>query len=66
MIPMKNFYTRLKQSIAKINPYEKIIESSKINIEDLLSNHLEHKEDIDQTLNQLFRHHIKICSNNIN
>lgn len=41
-------------------------ESSQINIEDLLSNHLEHKEDIDQTLNQLFRHHIKICSNNVN
>lgn len=38
-------------------------EDSKINIEDLLSNHLGHKEDIDQTLNQLFRHHIKICSN---
>jgi len=31
-------------------------------IEDMLTNHLAHKEDIDQTLNQLFRHHIKICS----
>ncbi|MCH4890770.1 helix-turn-helix domain-containing protein [Acidaminobacter sp. JC074] len=31
-------------------------------IEDMLTNHLAHKEDIDQTLNQLFRHHIKISS----
>ena len=31
-------------------------------IEDVLSTHLTHKEDIDQTLNKLFRHHIKICS----
>lgn len=41
-------------------------DDTKVNIEDLLSNHLEHKEDIDQTLNQLFRHHIKICSTNVN
>jgi transcriptional regulator with XRE-family HTH domain len=41
-------------------------DETKINIEDLLSNHLEHKEDIDQTLNQLFRHHIKICSTTAN
>jgi len=34
-------------------------------IEDMLSNHLAHKEDIDQTLNQLFRHHIKICSDHV-
>lgn len=34
-------------------------------IEDLLNNHLAHKEDIDQTLNQLFRHHIKISSNQV-
>lgn len=34
-------------------------------IEEMLSNHLAHKEDIDQTLNQLFRHHIKICSDHV-
>ncbi len=34
-------------------------------IEDMLTNHLAHKEDIDQTLNQLFRHHIKICSDKV-
>lgn len=34
-------------------------------IEDMLTHHLAHKEDIDQTLNQLFRHHIKICSDNV-
>lgn len=28
-------------------------------IEFVLSNHLSHKEDIDQTINKLFRHHIK-------
>jgi len=31
-IPAKKFSTRLKQSIAKINPYQKIIESSEIDI----------------------------------
>jgi|GEM_PF-187514 len=29
------------------------------NIEDILGQHLAQKEDIDQTLNQLFRHHLK-------
>jgi len=32
LIPIKNFSSKLKHSIAKINPYQKIIESSKIDI----------------------------------
>ncbi len=36
--------------------------SPKVHLEEVLSTHLTHKEDIDQTLNKLFRHHIKICS----
>ena len=32
LIPAKNLSTRLKQSIAKINPYQKIVESSEIDV----------------------------------
>lgn len=37
-------------------------EDNKNHIEDILTTHLNYKENIDQTLNKLFRHHIKINS----
>ncbi len=32
LIPAKKFYAKLKQSIAKLNPYQKIVDSSKVDI----------------------------------
>jgi len=32
LIPAKKFYTNFKQSIAKLNPYQKIVDSSKVDV----------------------------------
>lgn len=52
----------LYSSVASIGIEYKTDVYTNDSIETILSNHLSHKEDIDQTLNKLFRHHIKLCS----
>lgn len=56
---------QLYQSISAIG-IEYNPQSSAQSIEDILSTHLTHKENIDQTLNRLFRHHIKLSSTKTN
>jgi len=49
----------LYDSISRIGRDYTYDTSSYDSIEDILGQHLQQKEDIDQTLNQLFRHHLK-------
>lgn len=51
----------LYDSIASIR-IDKNLTNEHRSIEDILTEHLSHKEVIDQKLNKLFRHHIKSCS----